>query len=240
VLQPLDLAVFSSLKRSYRKQVNNLLVFCNDTTVFGKRSFLEAYRIARDEAVTEKNAKSGWYAGGLWPLNLQKPLSSPLLVDDQDEPKHQKNGAEGISPTRSTSPVAGKGWAVPVMPAQKKQLREWVANLQGSRNLTRTQRRAGMAILKEFDKEKAEKALLQCQLEAEAARRRATKVEKRRKVEPSLNERFASIMEIQKAKIAAGHDVDSLTVKSGIENGGKVGDCIVVSTRRLRQRGGKK
>jgi hypothetical protein len=97
-----------------------------------------------------------------------------------------------------------------------------------------------MAILKEFNKEKAEKTLLQCQLEVEAARRCVTKVEKRRKVEPSLNERFASIMEIQKAKIAAGHDVDSLTVKSGIENGGKVGDCIVVSTRRLRQRGGKK
>jgi 4-hydroxybenzoate polyprenyltransferase len=57
VLQPLDLAVFSALKRAYRKQVNNLLIFCNDTTVFGKRSFLEAYRIARDKAVTEKNAK---------------------------------------------------------------------------------------------------------------------------------------------------------------------------------------
>ena len=97
-----------------------------------------------------------------------------------------------------------------------------------------------MAILKEFNKEKAEKALLQCQLEAEAARHRAIKVEKRRKVEPSLNERFASIMEIQKAKIEAGHDVDNLTVKSGVENGGLVGDCIVVSTRRLRQRGGKK
>ena len=51
---------------------------------------------------------------------------------------------------------------MPVTPAQKKQLREWVVSLQGSRNLTRTQRRAEMAILKEFDKEKVEKALLQC------------------------------------------------------------------------------
>jgi 4-hydroxybenzoate polyprenyltransferase len=240
VLQPLDLAVFSALKRAYRKQVNNLLLFCNDTTVFGKRSFLEAYRIARDEAVTEKNAKSGWYAGGLWPLNLQKPLSSPLLVDDKDQPKSQENESEGTLPTGSTSPRAEKRCPVPVTPAQKKQLREWVANLQGSKKLTRSQRRAGLAILQEFDKEKAEKALLQCQLEAEAARRKATKVEKRRKVEPSLNERFASIVEVQKAKIAAGHDVDALIVESEVENRGSVGDCIVVSTRRLRPRGGKK
>jgi len=97
-----------------------------------------------------------------------------------------------------------------------------------------------LAILQEFDKEKAEKALLQCQLEAEAARRKATKVEKRRKVEPSLNERFASIVEVQKAKIAAGHYVDALIVESEVENRGSVGDCIVVSTRRLRPRGGKK
>ena len=156
-----------------------MLIFCNDTTVFGKRGFLEAYRIVRDEAVTEKNAKPGWYAGGLWPLNLQKPLTSPLLVEAKNKPTHQEDEVEGTSATGSNSPVAGKGWAVPVTPAQKKQLREWVASLQGSRNLTRTQRRAGMAILKEFDKEKVEKALLQCQLEAEAARRKATKVEKK-------------------------------------------------------------
>jgi hypothetical protein len=79
------------------------MVFCNDTTVFGQSSFVEAYRITLDEAVTEKNTKSGWYIGGLWPLNLHKPLSSPLLVDDKDEPKHQKNGSEGILVTRSTS-----------------------------------------------------------------------------------------------------------------------------------------
>ena len=119
MLQPLDLAVLSSLKRSYWKQMNNLVVFCNDTTVFGQSSFLEAYRIARDEAVTEKNAKSNWYTGQLWPLNLHKPLSNPLLIDDKDELKYQQNGSEGILPTRSTSPVARKGWAVPVMPAQK-------------------------------------------------------------------------------------------------------------------------
>ena len=49
-----------------------------------------------------------------------------------------------------------------------------------------------------------------------------------------------SIVEVQKAKIAAGHDVDALIVESEVENRGSVGDCIVVSTRRLRPRGGKK
>jgi hypothetical protein len=97
-----------------------------------------------------------------------------------------------------------------------------------------------MAILKEFDKEKVEKTLLQCQLEAEAVRRKATKVEKRRKVKPSLNERFVSIMEVQKAKITAGHTVDSLIVQSEAENSSPVSDCIVVSTRQLRKRPGNK
>jgi hypothetical protein len=76
------LAVFAVLKWSYWKQVYDLLVFCNDTIVFGKRSFLEAYRLARDEVMAEKNTKSGWYTGRLWSLHLQKPLSSPMLVDD--------------------------------------------------------------------------------------------------------------------------------------------------------------
>ena len=41
-------------------------------------------------------------------------------------------------------------------------------------------------------------------------------------------------MEIQKAKIEVGYNANNLTVKSGVENGGLVGDYIVVSTRQLR------
>ena len=112
--------------------------------------------------------------------------------------------------------------------------------MQGISTLTRTQRSDRIVILKEFDKEKDAKVLLQYQLEEEVTRRQATKVEKRRKVESSLNERFVSIMEVQKAKIAAGHTVDSLIVESEAENGSPVGDCIVVSTRQLRKRRGNK
>src|SRR3982074_2277604 len=95
----------------------NLLIFYNDTMVFGKRSFLEAYRIAPDEAVTEKNTKSGWYASRLWSLNLQKPLMSPLLVEAKNEPTHQEDEVEGTLATGFNSPVAGKGWVMPVTPA---------------------------------------------------------------------------------------------------------------------------
>ena len=38
-----------------------------------------------------------------------------------------------------------------------------------------------------------------------------------------------SIVEVQKAKIAAGHDVDALIEESDVENRGSVSDCIVPS-----------
>jgi len=48
VLQPLDLSIFSPLKRAYRKRLKALLIKrFNDSSVAGKRSFLECYYSAR-------------------------------------------------------------------------------------------------------------------------------------------------------------------------------------------------
>ena len=57
VLQPLDLAVFSSLKTAYRKYVGirNLIT---DSTPIGKRNFLTCYQKARLDALTGRNITS--------------------------------------------------------------------------------------------------------------------------------------------------------------------------------------
>ena len=53
VLQPLDLAIFSPLKRAYRKRLEDLLANAfDDLSVAGKRAFLEYYQISRIETVT--------------------------------------------------------------------------------------------------------------------------------------------------------------------------------------------
>jgi len=60
VLQPLDLSIFSPLKRAYRNRLDRLLSMAiNDTSVVGKRAFLECYHQARSVAFTEANIKAG-------------------------------------------------------------------------------------------------------------------------------------------------------------------------------------
>ena len=95
VLQPLDLAVFSSLKTSYYKQVG-FLSLLTDSTPIGKRNFLRCYYKARLDALTARNIRSGWQATGLWPINSAKPLMSRLLLENSNnlEEESKKRKAE--------------------------------------------------------------------------------------------------------------------------------------------------
>ena len=81
VLQPLDLGVFSSLKNAYRRLLYSRMVEgLDESSVTGKRLFLECYRLAREEGMSIRNIRSGWKATGLWPVNMSKPLLSPFLM----------------------------------------------------------------------------------------------------------------------------------------------------------------
>ena len=97
VLQPLDLAVFSSLKTAYRKYVGYQSLL-TDSTPIGKRNFLQCYYKARIDALTAKNIKSGWYASGLWPLNSAKPLMSRLLLENSNNSKEQASKRKADQP----------------------------------------------------------------------------------------------------------------------------------------------
>lgn len=84
VLQPLDLSVFSPLKRAYRKELNNI-PRCSDSTVAGRRIMLICYKKARDLALRPENCTAGWHASGLWPVNKQKPLRNPLVLKNSNK-----------------------------------------------------------------------------------------------------------------------------------------------------------
>jgi len=82
ILQPLDLTVFSSLKRKFRDlvaSVNNINVWDPVT----KHTFLKQYQEAREHSVTSSNCASGFQAAGIWPFNPSKGLNSRFLFERQ-------------------------------------------------------------------------------------------------------------------------------------------------------------
>jgi hypothetical protein len=83
VLQLLDLAVFLSLKISYRKQVG-FLSLLTDSIPIGKRNFLRYYYKIRLDALIARNIRSGWQAAGLWLTNNTKPLMNRLLLENNN------------------------------------------------------------------------------------------------------------------------------------------------------------
>jgi hypothetical protein len=95
VLQPLDLSVFSPIKAAYREAISHLALQTDGSSV-GKQNFMICYCKARKKALTERNIRSGWKASGLWPVNIDKPLMSRLLLQPAT-PATQNNVEEGSS-----------------------------------------------------------------------------------------------------------------------------------------------
>jgi DDE superfamily endonuclease/Tc5 transposase DNA-binding domain len=88
VLQPLDLSIFSQIKRSYRKQIEELARF-EDSAPTKKIRFVEYYNQARKHALNEDYIKAGWRGAGLFPWNPKKVLQSsqiPITITTSTAP----------------------------------------------------------------------------------------------------------------------------------------------------------
>jgi hypothetical protein len=73
LLQPLDVSCFAVLKRSYGRQIEDLIrVGVNH---IDKSDFLSAYSTARTEALTSNTVRSGFAATGLVPYDPERVLS---------------------------------------------------------------------------------------------------------------------------------------------------------------------
>lgn len=89
VLQPLDLAVFSRLKSSYRAQIEKLAKYENAAPI-KKIRFVKYYNQARQDALKEIYIRAGWRGTGLVPWNPQKVLKSSQISQDSCTPKTPK------------------------------------------------------------------------------------------------------------------------------------------------------
>jgi hypothetical protein len=89
LLQPLDVACFAPLKRSYS---NSILVLArNHIYYINKEIFLLAFKATYKQIFTKENARVGFRGAGLVPFNLEVVLSklnvrlrtlTPLQRDD--------------------------------------------------------------------------------------------------------------------------------------------------------------
>ena len=73
LLQPLNVSCFTVLKRSYGRQIENLIRV--GVNYIDKSDFLSAYSTARTEALTLNTVCSGFVATGLVPYNPERVLS---------------------------------------------------------------------------------------------------------------------------------------------------------------------
>lgn len=140
VLQPLDLTIFSSLKRTYRAAVARDSQL-EDTAPVKKQQFLEYYSNARNSSISSTNIASGFASVGIVPWNPRKVLSSPFVI--------QRIRDDDIQQPASCSQGTGNE-NVPRTPKSQRDIYQAVKQLQKATPLDRSTRtlfsKAGLAL----------------------------------------------------------------------------------------------
>jgi 4-hydroxybenzoate polyprenyltransferase len=201
VLQPLDLSVFSPLKRSYRKYLNNINSW-TESTIVGKQLMLACLLKARREAVTAQNIKSGWKASGLWPVSITKPLISRLLLENSNnsiDNGHQQHPPQTPTARLTNRPTLGVGPAELTTPRKKTDRRTYLNNLGTQFQHPSTRRLLFRKLEKVFDEKDYQLAQLRQENEALKARLEGTTTGRRKRVIPDPNQRFVNIEQIHRA-----------------------------------------
>ena len=202
VLQPLDLTVFSALKRAYRKELQKLSSLV-DSTPIGKRNFLVCYQKARQESITPSNIKSGWRTTGLWPVSIAKPLMSLLLLENSNkstDPTLLKPQETLIQP-----PEVSNTSIELQTPKVRKDLYLQIRTLaNGLHDQLPTQRLLFRKVIKGIDEKEYELGKANIKIRELEERLEHLRPKKKRKVQTSLNSKFATTRAIREAQIAAG------------------------------------
>lgn len=202
VLQPLDLSIFSPLKRAYRHHLG-LLALMNDSTPIGKRNFLECYKKARMEAITSSNIKAGWSASGLWPVRMSKPLMNRLLLENSNKTNDQTPGTSqnGQAPEFHESQTLVKFQT----PLKSDDVRRQVRQITGLRTVDdATSRVLFRKISKSIDQKDFVIAQQEMKIKQLESRLVQLQPRKRRKVEGSPNSKFVSIEDIMRTQMEVG------------------------------------
>ncbi|KAJ3466488.1 hypothetical protein MRS44_004052 [Fusarium solani] len=176
ILQPLDLSCFSILKRNYRNELSLVAPLVEEGPT-AKATFLRCYHKARAAAFTEEHIKSGWRGSGLWPINIQKPLSSRFVIPDEEEAQAAQGG-------NLTPEAANQEPEVPLFYTPKRT--EDIANLARDlfevEQLTPTHRHFCRLAGRSLEKETLKRVMESDRADQLEARMSQSRVAKRRKV----------------------------------------------------------
>jgi len=230
VLQPLDLSIFSPLKHTYRKLLNQVTSW-SESTVLGKQMMIKCIVEARKQAFTAQNIKAGWRASGLWPVNMAKPLLSRLLLENSNK---VAGIDEQVAPIQTPAPVQHSQPSKVATnifigtPHRRSDLHSQLTDLATHNRHLSTRRLLFRKVEKAFDQKNSELAQLRQENEALKSQLEAARPSKRKKVVMDPNDVFASIEQIHQAQIDAGRIEDSTAEESGSESTESDAFCIVV------------
>ncbi|KAK4205877.1 hypothetical protein QBC37DRAFT_301923, partial [Rhypophila decipiens] len=175
-------------------------------------------------------------ATGMWPINKQKPLRSPLLLETQLDrknwaPTRKVQAKLAQAPPKAPQKVTDDNgvWKTPY---QALDLTAQFVKLTMAKRGTRTQRLLFKKVGKAFY-EKDMKVLM-FETENGALKKRLWDLEnkKKKKVVISPNRRFAEIKDIMRSRGQLVTHDDGFSTTSDSEIGGETEDCIAVEPRR--------
>lgn len=194
VLQPLDVAVFSPLKNSYRRHLSDIILQRNGLPL-NKQDFVVAFARAREDAIYSKNIRSGWEASGLWPVNIERPLASRFVDVEQPRqvstPRKRRHRSQGSLP-KITRPSCK---TVPTPRRSQdifKLLYEVSPELREIFRTDNTVRISFDKVARLVDEKTMEVFNLQLKLEAAEAQLERLRPKKKRKVRLDPNAKFAT------------------------------------------------
>ena len=225
----MDLFVFFLFKCLYRKEVGNLTIL-TDSSPLGKQNFLACYQKAKKEALSAKNIKAGWKATGLWPKSMAKPLMSPLLLENSNNPKETLTQA--LQSLSNGSIVDQNSIAFPVVYSTPRKSTELKAQAAQFRKLqdqgNQAQRLLFRKIVKGFEEQESVLASQELKIQSLEAQLEKARPRKRRKVRTSPNSKFADIEAIRRAQREADGEETEEQASDIASLSDSTADCIVV------------
>ena len=199
ILQPLDLTIFTVLKRTYRKQLGTLALL-NDSTPISKQNFLECYKLARIDALISTNYKQGFSASGLQLVRPSKPLLNRLLLENSNKPVEQTLITSGKDLVLKQN--QSKSLILQIIPKKSEDIRVQALQITGLGEADSTTTRILFRkVAKGLDEKDFVIAQHELRIKQLEARVQQLQPRKRRKVQTSPNSKFAGIEDIYKVQI---------------------------------------
>lgn len=185
VLQPLDVAVFGPVKKYHTAHLGRHPTIA-DSSPLGKRIFLECYLEARELGITKANVIAGWRAAGLWPINIARPLLSPLLLP--------KAPQRPVTPKKPLTPLTSRYIDI-VTPTNGRAVKRLFSSLERTQKTSPTYRLIKRKIQKGIDVQNSVKITSEIQIGHLQQQIDDFKPRRQKRVQQDPNKSFVTVIE---------------------------------------------